>query len=139
MSGFIEVLILILFALVIILGIVFLGGVIYWIIWTALFVPINKKFKHDDRVLERDREYNKLEVEYANLVKFTEDQQKIYNSYILKKQSVLDEIGDAEKELKRKQAIIKEHQDKFAEMNDWQDSDEYHRYKVRKARELKKS
>lgn len=129
MSDFINFTLLLLFSMVIILGIIFVGGIIYWIIWTALYIPINKKFKYDERVSERDQEYNKLEVEHANLVKFTEEQRVIYESFAVKKQAVLDEISDKEKELKRKQGIIKDAEDTIKLMNAFLDSSEGKRWK----------
>lgn len=134
----------ILFAAIIMLGIgvvslliVIVGFAIYWFIWTSLYVPVNKKFKYDEAIIERDKEFNQLKVEHAELIKFTEDQHKIYESYVLKKQDVLDEIKDAEKELKRKQYVAKEHEKEFMVFNQFKESAEGLRFlaKLKKQQE----
>src|SRR5690606_15648864 len=124
MNDFINTLILLLIAVLIILAIIVICGLIYWAIWTALYVPINKKFKHDEQLLERNREYNKIEVEVAQINKLKEDERKAYEEITLKKQAVIDEMRKAEFDLKRKQNLIKEADEDIKLLNAFLDTPE---------------
>jgi len=131
MNDFINTLILLLIAVLIILAIIVICGLIYWAIWTALYVPINKKFKHDEQLLERNREYNKIEVEVAQINKLKEDERKAYEEITLKKQAVIDEMRKAEFDLKRKQNLIKEADEDFKLLNAFLDTPEGKRFRSR--------
>jgi flagellar biosynthesis/type III secretory pathway M-ring protein FliF/YscJ len=124
MNDFINFLILLILAMLLLLAIIFIAGVIYWIIWTAIYIPINKKFKYDERLAEKNKEYNKLEVEHANLIKFTEEQKKVFDEYSIRKQNVLEDMRKAEDELKRKQRLIKESDEQFKKFNAFLESPE---------------
>lgn len=61
------------FNLVIIIGLL---SVAYAMIWSAIFVPINKLRKHKERIDELNKEYNKIEVEHAYQIKAKETTDK---------------------------------------------------------------
>lgn len=54
------------FDILLIIGILSLA---YAIIWTALFIPVIKLRKHQEKVDEANREYNKIETEFAALAR----------------------------------------------------------------------
>jgi hypothetical protein len=118
MNGLLDILV----AMAIILGIVVLGGITYSAIWIFLFTPIRKLDDRNERLAEANREFNKIEVKHAQLVKFTEEQQKIYDEYVLNKQKVLDETSKLEDELKRKQRLKKDYEKEFSIFNQWRET-----------------
>ena len=54
------------FDILLIIGIISLA---YALIWTALFIPVIKLRKHQEKVDEANREYNKIETEFAALAR----------------------------------------------------------------------
>lgn len=82
--------------------IVALLAVIYAIIWTAIFFPIIKLRKHKQKVFEMEREYNKIEVEYATTMRLKDatDEKLRQTLFILsQKEQQLEKIN---KELEKK-------------------------------------
>lgn len=58
------------FYLVIIVAFISLA---YTLVWTALFYPITRKRKHEEAVAIASREYNKVQVEHATIIKAKEE------------------------------------------------------------------
>lgn len=97
------------FDILLIIGIISLA---YALIWTALFIPVIKLRKHQEKVDEANREYNKIETEFAALAraKQTTDAE-------LKK--LLYAIHSKEQELKElENKISKMHQEVKNEKNE---------------------
>src|SRR5690554_713930 len=92
------------FYLVIIVAFISLA---YTLVWTALFYPITKKRKHEEAVAEANREYNKVQVEHATIIKAKET-----TNEQLKK--ILYTIHQKEKQLEN---LNKEIDSKVAEAN----------------------
>lgn len=44
-------------------------SIAYTIIWTALFFPVAKLRKHNEKVAEANKEYNKIEAEFTALAR----------------------------------------------------------------------
>lgn len=81
------------FDILLIIGILSLA---YAIIWTALFIPVIKLRKHQEKVDEANREYNKIETEFAALAraKQTTDAELKKLLYVIhSKQEELKEIN----------------------------------------------
>jgi predicted membrane protein len=104
----INILLNFLLAMFIILAIIILLGLSYASIWVFLFSPIKQLDKRNERLAEANREYNKIEVEHAKMVNLNEEQKKVYDKWSVKKQQLIDEVKETEKELKRKQGVLAE-------------------------------
>jgi len=105
--------VLILFAIVIVLGL------IYWAIWTALFSPVRKLNKYEAEKLEAEREYQVIEVERAEMMKLNAEEKEKYSELAVKIADLKAESNKLEDDIKRKQKIKKEHEDEFATFNKW--------------------
>lgn len=82
----------------------------YALIWTALFFPISKKRKHEQAVAEANREYNKVQVEHATIIKAKEETNEelkklLYVIHNKEKQleSLNKEIADKQKATEKKE------------------------------------
>ena len=53
--------------------IIALLAVAYAVVWTALFYPITQNRKHKEKVAEAQKEYNKIEVEHATIIRAKEE------------------------------------------------------------------
>ncbi len=96
----------------------------YWLVWTGLYAPINKKLKYDEKVNELNKEFNKLNAEFADLMKFTDEQKEVYEKYVLKKNEVQSEINKLENEIQRKQVVAESYDKDFKHFKLFIDSPE---------------
>ncbi len=105
----------ILLAMVIILGIILLVGLCYSSIWIFLFSPIKRLDKRNEQLAEANREYNEITVEHAKMLELNEEQQKKYDEWAIKKQKLKDDVAEIEKDLKRKQGVLAEVDQKLSD------------------------
>ena len=89
------------FNLVIIIGLL---SVAYAMVWSAIFVPINKLRKHKERIDELNKEYNKIEVEHAYQIKAKETTDKELQVTYAR----LHQSSEQLKEMEKKVFIAKE-------------------------------
>lgn len=87
--------------------IVLILAVIYAVVWSAIFFPIIKLRKHDKIVHEMEKQYNKIEVEFAQTVKLKEstDEKLRQTLYTLNKN--LDQLEKVNLELEKKKVELK--------------------------------
>lgn len=124
MTDVLNFLIMAVFCLLLILAVVIIMGFIYWVIWTALYIPINKKIKYDETVQEINREYNKIKVDVEEISELKESAEIDYRIKVVKLHELDTEKNKAEEEIKRKQELIKVYDEKIKLLDDFMNSPE---------------
>lgn len=108
----IDILLKILLGTAIVLGIVILIWFIYWTLWTAFFIPMNKSLRYHERKAKLNQEFNKIEVK----IERAEDELDILRADY---RDTLVSKDKAEAELVKKQELMKKYNDELKEFRKW--------------------
>ncbi|MCD4826980.1 MAG: hypothetical protein K8Q99_04305 [Acholeplasmataceae bacterium] len=114
-----NILLRILYAVLIIFGIISSLGLSYWAVWTALFTPVRKLNKYTAMKLEAEREFQVIEIENTELAKLNADEKVRYSEYAVKIADLKHETDKLEQDIKRKLKVKKDHDEEFKAFNKW--------------------